>query len=71
MTWHEPSGKEQLQVRVLLNRGLSADFGVAQLVWVVSFRHGSTLKSQSVFPICVAISSRAATANTNQNPLYI
>lgn len=50
-------------MRVLLYKGLSSDFGVAQFV---SLMHGSMLKSQSFFPTSLAIAFRASTAQTNQ-----
>jgi hypothetical protein len=58
-TWHSPSGLEQSQMRVLLYNGLSAKDGVIQLESL----HGFTLKFQSFFPSCVAISRRASTAH--------
>jgi hypothetical protein len=58
-TWHSPLEKEQLQFTVLLYNGLSSEGGVIQLESL----HGFTLKSQSFFPSCVAISRRASTAH--------
>lgn len=62
-TWQKPSGVEQLQMTVLLQRGKLSDLFVAQFV---SLMHGSMLKFQSFFPICLAISFSVSTAPTNK-----
>lgn len=66
--WHTPPGNEQSQTTLLSNIGLWDEVGVTQLV---SLLHGSTLLFQSLFPTCVAISSKASTAGKKKNSFYV
>jgi hypothetical protein len=61
-TWQTPPGQEQLTLFSNFSYdGLELLFGVFQLE-LASLMHGSSLKFQSFFPNCLAISLRASTA---------
>lgn len=66
-TWHTPSRPVELHMRLLLYDGMRLDFGVCQLKWLLQ---GSTLKFQSFFPTCPAISRRACTGYAHQTRIY-